>query len=137
MGIGNLDFVVHPNKEGERVVVFGAGMIGQSFIQAFKAECNCEVAAVDMSDFRLELAKQSGADYIINPSRGKSAYETMAEIWGYGEYPYHAQANNPCGNATIAVECTGNVHCVNEALDIVTGSGKVCLAGSFGDDDIA
>ena len=137
VGVGNLDFVVHPNKEGERVVVFGAGMIGQSFIQAFKAECNCEVAAVDMSDFRLELAKQSGADYIINPSKGKSAYETMAEIWGYGEYPYHAKATNPCGNATIAVECTGNVRCVNEALDIVTGSGKVCLAGSFGDDDIA
>lgn len=67
---------------------------------------------VDVSDFRLELARQSGADYVINPARGKSAYDAMAEIWGYGEYAYHDRSTKPCGNATIAVECTSNMGCV-------------------------
>lgn len=138
VGIGNVDSLIKPKPRGERIVIFGAGIIGQSFIQAFKAECEqCEVAVVDMSDFRLSLAKQSGADYIINPSDGKSAYEVLAGIWGYGEYAYHSRETKPCGNATIAVECTSNMGCVAEAMDIVTSGGKVCYAAGYGDDDKA
>mgnify|MGYP005970220921 FL=1 len=86
VGIGNVG-LIKPQPRGERIVIYGAGIIGQSFIQAFKAECEqCEIAVVDVSDFRLELARQSGADYVINPARGKSAYDAMAQIWGYGDY---------------------------------------------------
>lgn len=138
VGIGNVDQLIKPNSKGERIVIYGAGIIGQSFIQAFKAECEeCEIAVVDVSDFRLDLAKQSGADYTINPAKGKSAYEVMAEIWGYGEYAYHDRSIKPCGNATIAVECTSNMGCVAEAMDIVTQNGKVCYAAGYGDDDVA
>ena len=137
VGIGNVG-LIKPQPRGERIVIYGAGIIGQSFIQAFKAECEqCEIAVVDVSDFRLELARQSGADYIINPAQGKSAYDVLAEAWGYGEYAYHDRAAKPCGNATIAVECTSNMGCVAEAMDIVTQNGKVCYAAGYGDDDKA
>lgn len=135
VGIGNIG-LIKPHPTGERIVIYGAGIIGQSFIQAFKAECEqCEIAVVDISDFRLELAKKSGADYVINPAKGKSAYDTLAEIWGYGEYAYHDRSTHPCGNATIAVECTSNMSCVTEAMDIITQGGKVCYAAGYSDDD--
>lgn len=133
VGIGNVEFNIKPKKQGERIVIYGAGIIGQSFIQAFKAETdNCEIAVVDTSDYRLKLAKQSGADYVINPERERS-YEKIADIWGYGQYAYHDKETMPCGNATIAVECTGNPICVGEAMDIVTANGKVCYAAGYPD----
>ncbi len=139
VGIGNVETFIHPKKTGERIVIYGAGIIGQSFVQAFRSVCDeAEIAIVDVSDFRLNLAKQSGADIIINPAKeGRSAYDILAERWGYGEYPRHLRETKPCGNATIAVECTSNMGCFAEATEIVTGYGKVCFAAGYGDEQRA
>ena len=138
VGIGNVE-LIKPKPRGERIVIFGAGIIGQSLYPGVQGRVRavrdrrggiCLTSA-------WKLAKQSGADYIINPGKGKSAYDTMAEIWGYGEYAYHDRSTKPCGNATIAVECTSNMGCVAEAMDIVTSGGKVCYAAGYGDEDKA
>ena len=136
VGIGNLEYGIKP-QDNERIVIYGAGTVGQSFIQAFKAMCKCEIAVVDLSDLRLELAKKSGADYIINPADGESSYDVLTQLWGYGEFSYHDKASKACGNATIAVECSGNSGCVTEAMEIVTNKGKVCYAAGYGDEDVA
>ncbi len=136
VGVTAVKNAIHP-QDGERVVIYGAGIIGQSFVQAMKAACKCEIAVVDVSDLRLELAKQSGADIVINPAKGRSAFSVLAEHWGYGAFSYHKADTRQSGNATLAIECTANMDCVSEAFEIVTMMGKVCLAAGYGDSDIA
>ncbi len=136
VGVTSVNHVLKPVDE-DRIVIYGAGIIGQSYIQAIKAYCNCEVVVVDVSDYRLELAGKSGADIMINPSKGKSAFEILAECWGYGSFFYHPEETRTCGNATLAIDCSGNMSCVSEAMEIVGLGGRVCLAAGYGDMDIA
>ena len=51
---------------GKKVCVLGCGPIGILLIQSLKAFGAAEVMATDISDYRLELAKTCGADYVIN-----------------------------------------------------------------------
>lgn len=50
---------------GSRVVVYGVGLIGLGVVAACAAR-GCEVLAVDLDDYRLQVARRLGADYIIN-----------------------------------------------------------------------
>lgn len=136
VGVTSVNGVLHPT-DSDRIVVYGAGIIGQSYIQAIKAVCNCEVAAVDISDLRLDLARQSGADLVINPSKGITAYDYLTEHWGYGSFAYHPESCRASGNATIAIDCTSNMGCVSEATEIVGMNGRVCLAAGYGDEQVA
>lgn len=51
---------------GDTVCVYGVGAIGLYMVQAAKALGADKVAAVDISDEKLESAKQSGADMVFN-----------------------------------------------------------------------
>lgn len=63
---------------GESVVVFGAGGIGLSIVQACALVAAYPVIAVDLHDNRLKLAKQLGATHCVN---GRSE-DAEAEIRG-------------------------------------------------------
>ncbi|MBB3048262.1 threonine dehydrogenase-like Zn-dependent dehydrogenase [Litorivivens lipolytica] len=51
-------------KQGDRVVVFGAGPIGLSAIVALRYLGVSDIVAVDLSEFRLSIARQLGATTI-------------------------------------------------------------------------
>lgn len=51
---------------GERVVVYGLGLIGLVAVQLLRA-AGCEVLGVDLSERRLELAEKFGAD-VVHPA---------------------------------------------------------------------
>ena len=53
----------------DRVCVFGAGPIGLGIVHFLKLEGLTNIAVVDMSDSRLDRARQLGATITINPSR--------------------------------------------------------------------
>ena len=53
-------------KMGESVVVYGAGGIGLSIIQAAKSVSAWPIIAIDIFEKRLELAQKIGATHIIN-----------------------------------------------------------------------
>ena len=59
-----------PSK-GENVVIFGAGAIGLGLVQCFKALDIYlkKIIVVDISDYRLKVAKQFGADGVINAAK--------------------------------------------------------------------
>ena len=57
------------NLLGKDVVVTGAGTIGLLAIQIFKSMGCREIIASDISDGKLELAKQMGATHVCNPIR--------------------------------------------------------------------
>lgn len=65
---------------GERIVVFGAGLIGLVTTQLLRA-CGCRVLALDLNDRRLALAKQYGAD-IVNTSNSDPI--AVASAWTEG-----------------------------------------------------
>jgi len=60
----------NPTK-GDNVVIFGAGCIGLGIIQCLRAleiDIN-KIIVVDLSDYRLKVAKELGADEVINASK--------------------------------------------------------------------
>lgn len=134
VGVGNLA-VVKPNP-GDKVVIYGAGMIGQSFLQAAKLIPDVQVAVVDINNFRLDLARQSGADIIINSLEEGPAVEKLMDVWGVGPYSYHYEGRMG-GNADIAIDCSGNMDCVAECFKVVRVKGKICLAAGYGDTSTA
>lgn len=55
-------------KEGKTVLIVGGGISGILHIKAARAFGAGKILATDISEFRLDFAKKSGADYAINAS---------------------------------------------------------------------
>ena len=53
-------------KPGQWVAIYGAGGLGNLAIQYAKHVFNAHVIAVDINDDKLALAKEVGADHVIN-----------------------------------------------------------------------
>lgn len=68
---------------GESVAVFGTGPIGLLQIAAAKAAGASEVFAFDLSDERLEIAKEIGADHVIN-SGEQDPVKYIKQYYPYG-----------------------------------------------------
>jgi len=54
---------------GEKVAIFGAGPIGLMTLATLRYRGFDDVAIVDVSDFRLEIARELGASRTLNPGR--------------------------------------------------------------------
>lgn len=125
-------------KDGDNVVIYGAGIIGQSMLQTIKAQYpNCKVAMVNRSKFRLELAKISGADYLISPTAERPAYDQLKEIFGLCGYTYHYGDNTEALNVDCAVDCAGSSSVIAECFKIAKNYGKVALVAGYGDEQTA
>ncbi len=101
-------------KEGESLVVFGAGPIGLYAIQCAKAFGASPVIAVDISDEKMEVAKKCGADYIIN-SKNEDAAKKIHEITG--------------GGADVVIDFTGAPPAQLASIDSAGKMGRVVLLG--------
>ncbi|PZE21734.1 zinc-dependent alcohol dehydrogenase family protein [Paenibacillus xerothermodurans] len=98
----------------DTLVIFGLGPMGGAGILVAKA-LGATVIAVDMIDERLELAKELGADFTLNGKHVKVVEEIMAITNGRG--------------ADAAIDCSGNTHAENQALDCVRPHGRVAFVG--------
>ncbi len=100
---------------GESVVVFGAGGIGLNIIQAVSLVSGHPIIAVDLYDNRLELAKQMGADYVIN-SAAENPFVRIAEILaGRG--------------LDVFIDNTGNPKIIEQGYELTSSGGRVILVG--------
>jgi 2-desacetyl-2-hydroxyethyl bacteriochlorophyllide A dehydrogenase len=103
-------------KLGERVAVFGQGLIGQFARQFAGLDGASTIVAVDLVDARLDVARRHGATHVVNPSR-----EDVAAALG----------NATAGNGVdVAIEATGNPAVINDALRAAAELGRVILLGS-------
>ncbi len=68
-------------RAGEKVVVFGAGPIGLAAIATLMDRGVEDVVAVDLSETRLGLAKELGANASLNPAAGP-IWESLKELHG-------------------------------------------------------
>jgi threonine dehydrogenase-like Zn-dependent dehydrogenase len=76
----------------------------------------CKVIAVDLEDYRLEMAQKYGADICINAGK-EDAKERVKEITKRG--------------SDIVIEAAGSTRTVEQTPYMVRKAGKVALVGEF------
>ncbi len=87
---------------GKKVLVTGCGPIGVLCILAARRAGASLIVATDLSDFTLALAKQSGADEILNMARDPNAMERFTPHKGTFDVLYECSGAQPALVGAIA-----------------------------------
>jgi 2-desacetyl-2-hydroxyethyl bacteriochlorophyllide A dehydrogenase len=114
-------------------VVIGAGMIGLACMQALHVRSSCRVISVDISERRLELARQLGAEVTINP-RLENPLDVVKRITGEGHYRWGAQAAGRWSlgaQADVVIDAAGKPATLLQALEMVRHGGTVVQIALF------
>ncbi|MBP2621395.1 alcohol dehydrogenase AdhP [Streptococcus panodentis] len=101
-------------QPGQWIVIYGAGGLGNLAVQYAKKVFNAHVVAVDINPDKLALAKEVGADIIIN---GKE----IADVPGL--------IQEKTGGAHSAVVTAVSKVAFNQAVDSVRAGGRVVAVG--------
>jgi len=106
---------------GESLVITGPGPIGLLGVAVAKALGAEPVILTGTRDNRLEIGTKLGADHVINVRNE----DVIKKVWEYtgGE------------GADYVLECSGAGNAVNEAAQMVSRGGKICLA-AFSHEDV-
>ena len=107
---------------GNRVAVLGCGPIGLLVVAVLRDSGAGTIIATDLVDSRLDMAKQMGADVVINV--GETTREERIE---------QIQDLTSGVGTDIAIECAGLPMVFSEALDVVRRGGKVIEVGHYTD----
>jgi L-iditol 2-dehydrogenase len=101
-------------SQGESVAVIGLGVSGQLHVQLAKAHGAGKVIGISRSRFKNDLAKQMGADVVIESGPGTVA-KVLDETDGRG--------------ADVVIECTGVMTSIADAIRMVRFGGRILLFG--------
>jgi len=101
-------------QPGQWTVIFGAGGLGNLAVQYAKKVFNAHVVAVDINNDKLALAKEVGADIVIN---GHEVEDVTALI------------QEKTGGAHSAVVTAVSKVAFNQAVDSVRAGGRVVAVG--------
>jgi len=104
-------------QKGETALVIGAGMIGLLTFQAAKALGCARVMIADVDASRLQLARDIGANEILNCSGAELVAEVLRRTEGRG--------------VDLAHEAVGRNETVNAAIDCTQKGGTVTLIGNI------
>ncbi len=99
---------------GESVVVTGGGPIGLMAVAVAKALGASPVILTDLEANRLEIGRRLGADITLNAGK-VNVVEKVRELTGGPGSDY-------------VIECSGAPNALNEAADMVSRGGRICLA---------
>lgn len=111
-------------QPGDTAVVQGAGAIGLLTMAIAKESGVTKIIVIGAPKSRLDLAKQWGADLVINLEEVKSA-EERAEIVRKETVGGHG--------ADFVFECTGFPGAITEGIDLLRRGGTYIVAGHFTD----
>lgn len=100
---------------GESIVIFGSGGIGLSMIQAAKLRGAFPIIAIDQFDGRLELARDHGADFIINSTKENNIRSAIS--------------NYTKDNLDVFVDNTGETEIMEMGYEMINQSGRLILVG--------
>jgi 2-desacetyl-2-hydroxyethyl bacteriochlorophyllide A dehydrogenase len=101
---------------GTVVVIYGCGQIGLGDV-ACVSRRGAITVAVDIADDRLAIARNLGADYVINGARQDVAAE-LRKIAPQG--------------ADTVFEATGIPACIDQAIPLAKACGKFVMQGNYG-----
>lgn len=100
---------------GDTVVVIGQGPLGQLVSLIAKTGGAGRIICIDLFDFKLEISKRVGADYIINAKDEDPVRRVIDLTGGVG--------------ADVVVEVTGKGEPVNQAFRMTKKEGKIIVLG--------
>lgn len=103
--------------EGADVAILGAGPIGNLVAQAAKGLGARRFSLTDVSDYRLELAKQCGADVAVN-TRNKDFGEALVETFGPDK-------------ADVIYDCAANDITMGQAIKYARKGSTIILVGVY------
>ena len=106
-----------PISNNDTVVVIGAGTIGLFILQAAKLRGAAKVIAVDINEFRLDIATKLGADKLINPLKSDLSEAILQETEGKG--------------ANVTLEAVGYAKTFADAVAITRMGGYVVAIGNL------
>ncbi len=101
-------------RPGDTVVVFGCGGVGINAVQ-LAAAVGAFVIAVDISERKLQWARELGAAKTIDASKVQRVSKEVKKLTG--------------GGADIAMEVIGNPRTIEEAFESVRYGGRLCVVG--------
>ncbi len=104
---------------GDTAVVIGNGTIGLGTVAQLKARNIKKIIAVDVSEKRLEVARELGADLTLNPANDDIVRRVMQETGRVG--------------ADIVVETAGKPVTLRDSMQMVRRSGKIMMIGLYED----
>lgn len=106
----------------DTVVVYGVGPLGITHMIKSRILGAGKIIAIDTSEFRLKMAKDFSADYVIDPAgmSEKERTEAVMELTG-GR------------GADLVIECVGKPFAFKEAMDMVRKGGMIIEPGNFTD----
>ena len=107
--------MAHFEVEGKDVVVVGCGPIGLMGVNVSKAYKARKIIAIEVNEYRLNLAKELGADVIINPLKEDVIKRVLEETGGRG--------------ADVVGEFSGNKVAIEQAFKYVKAGGGLSLLG--------
>jgi threonine dehydrogenase-like Zn-dependent dehydrogenase len=106
-------------SEGERVVILGAGPIGQA-VHLLAAERGATTLVVDRVQSRLDLGKANGAETLVWQDRDQATDECRE--WSGGEGP------------PLVFDATGAPDPIRAAVDMAASAGRVVVVGMSGEE---
>lgn len=106
-----------PELKGAKVAILGCGPIGILLSQSCKALGAGQVMITDVSDYRLELAKKCGADFVVN-TRNKDFGEAMVENFGRDK-------------ADVIYDCAGNDITMGQAIKYARKGSMIVLVAVY------
>ena len=102
-------------EPGAMVAVFGCGGVGLSAIQGAAVSGAGMIVAVDIDDFKLELAKLMGATHTVNSKGEENLVKTLKKLTG--------------GGVDYAFECVGSGELAATAYSALRKGGKAVIVG--------
>ena len=104
-------------REEDSVAIVGLGGVGLSALLASLAVGSKKTIAIDLSDEKLALARELGADHTLNP-KDENFLEQIRDLTS--------------GGANIAIETAGSGRALETAYDITRRGGTTVAAGMPG-----
>ncbi len=101
-------------RPGETVVVYGCGGVGMNVVQV-AAVAGGRVIAVDLSEEKLERARQLGASETVHPPSAGDAPKAVRRLTE--------------GGADAALEAIGNAATIRQAFDSLRAGGRLVVVG--------
>jgi threonine 3-dehydrogenase len=107
--------MAHFPIEGKDVVIVGCGPIGLMGVNVAKAYKAKKIIAIEVNDYRLNLAKELGADIIINPLKEDVIKRVLEETDGRG--------------ADVIGEFSGNKTAIEQSFKYLKAGGGLSMLG--------
>ena len=104
---------------GKKVLVLGAGPIGNLVAQAARGMGAAKVMVTDVSAFRLEKARECGVDHCLNTAEADLASAIRTH---FGE-----------SKADVILECVGSPQTIQQAVAVARKGTDIIVVGVFGD----